>query len=86
MAIEVRTPPKHLEVIVICLDDTNPPKNVQDWVKEGSLYTMDGMTNALNVDDVSLILSKNGKRLQPTPNMGGFKGQRFMEVFSLCKN
>lgn len=86
MSIEIKVPHNNTEVIAICIDDTNPPQNVQDWITEGRLYKIEGMTNALNVDDVSLIISRNGKRLQPTPNMAGFRGQRFGEAFTLFKN
>ncbi len=86
MSVEIKSPPFNTEVILVCIDDSNPPENVQDWVEEGHLYKMEGMTNALNVDDVSIIISLHGKKLQPTPNMAGFRGQRLMVAFTLFKN
>jgi len=86
--IQIKVPPHHLEVIVRCVDAKNPPKNVVNWIEKDRLYKLKGITPALNsADETSvIILDKNGKVIEPTPNIGGFKSSRLAIAFELCKN
>ena len=71
-------PPKYIQLIAICKDASNPPKDVQDWVKENKMYKVLGFRQALNTDDISVIISDNdGVEMQPTRSMGGYRGSRF---------
>lgn len=71
-------PPKFIQLLAVCKDATNPPKEVQDWVEENKMYKVLGFRQALNTDDISVVLAdKNGVEMQPNRSMGGYKGSRF---------
>lgn len=71
-------PPKYIQLIAVCKDAANPPKEVQDWVEENKMYKVLGFRQALNTDDISIVLAdKDGVEMQPNRSMGGYKGSRF---------
>lgn len=71
-------PPKHIQLIAVCKDATNPPKEVKDWVEENKMYKVLGFRQALNTDEISIVLAdKDGVEMQPNRSMGGYKGSRF---------
>lgn len=85
--IQIKVPPPHLEVVVRCIDAKNPPADVNKWIEEGKLYKLKGTTQALNTDDISVIITDNkGEIIEPTASMGGFKSSRLEIAFELCKN
>jgi hypothetical protein len=79
-------PPKYIELFATCKDASNPPKDVQDWVEENKMYRVLGFRQALNTDEISVILAdKDRVEMQPSYSMGGYKGSRF-ELIQIILN
>lgn len=81
------SPPEHIELYAICIDDTPPEKfTPENWIEKDKLYKVQYISDALNVSTTAVtIVDSKGKLVLPNETYSAFKIERFI-LFDIVLN
>lgn len=84
---DIYKPLSYIQLFAVCIDDSKPKFEPDDWITNNRLYRVVGFTEPLNqTEGQALIISDSSFReLHPSPSHWSFKSDRFV-IFDIVLN